>query len=201
MLIYMPTLHVIYVPGLGDAHLAGQQAAVAVWRLWGVRGEVLAMHWAVDEPWADKLSRLVARIDALTEAGQPVALVGSSAGASAVIAAFAARKAQVAGCVVIAGKILRPDAIAEHYRQENPALVDAVRGSEAALKTLSAADRIRIMSRYAQKDTVVAQRDSVVEGADNRAVPVSGHTLVIGFMLTLGAPGFVGFLQRCRTSA
>lgn len=62
------------------------------------------MNWADTETWESKLQRLLARIDSLIAGDQKVGLVGSSAGASGVINAYALRKAGLVGCVLIAGK-------------------------------------------------------------------------------------------------
>jgi len=189
-------LHVIYIPGLGDDRAAGQQLVVRSWRLWGVRAEAFPMRWADGEPWESKLQRLLARIDALTAEGQKVALVGSSAGASAAINAYAVRKNQLVGCVLIAGKINNAHAIGEQYRRQNPAFVESVVQCEGALAGLTEADRRRILSRYATSDPIVPRQDSYISGAYNQTVPTVGHAVTIGVQLVFGAPGFLRFLRR-----
>src|SRR4051794_28655235 len=99
------SLHLIFIPGLGDDNVRWQQKAVNTWRLWGVDAEIFQMHWADKVPWESKFERLLKRIDGLAAQNKRVALVGASAGASAVINAFAARKDRLAGCVLIAGKV------------------------------------------------------------------------------------------------
>src|SRR6266542_6900779 len=98
--------HVIYVPGLGDHMPHGQQLVPGYWRLFGVQGHYEPMHWNDKMPFAPKLERLIARIDELAPDG-PVSLVGSSAGASAVLVAYGARLDKVAGVECICGKINR----------------------------------------------------------------------------------------------
>src|SRR5947209_4364524 len=95
-------LYIIYIPGLGDKKSVGQQKAISTWRIWGVKAELCKMNWSDDEPWNSKFKRLLARIDDLTAQHKQVALAGASAGASAVINAYAARKDTVVGCVLIA---------------------------------------------------------------------------------------------------
>ncbi|HSX07144.1 MAG TPA: hypothetical protein VLG92_05490 [Candidatus Saccharimonadia bacterium] len=189
-------LTVIYVPGLGDKRVASQQFAVSMWRLWGVSAMVLPMRWADSEPWDVKQQRLLSKIDEHTLAGKQVALVGSSAGAAAVINAYTLRKSQLVGCVLIAGKVNNPNTIGEQYRQANPAFPTCAQACEKSLTHLSSADRKRILSRYALLDLVVPRKDSMIAGAQNRRLHTIGHGFTIGFQLVCGAPGFLHFLKR-----
>ncbi len=199
MLIWMSRkLHCIYIPGLGDNRVRGQQAAVNTWRLWGVSAEVVRMCWADGEPWEAKQVRLLRRIDELLAEGSPVALVGASAGASAVINAYAARKDKLVGCVLIAGKVNRPAAIGSYYYRHAPAFIDSVRQCQTSLRQFDSGHRRRILSRYARTDPVVAQADSVIEGAYNQCVAVSGHAYMIGSQIVFGARTFTRFLKDMR---
>jgi dienelactone hydrolase len=192
----MQKLHVIYIPGLGDRKVTGQQRAIGIWRFWGVKPELFQMNWGDKEPWEPKFKRLLARIDALSSQGKSVGLVGVSAGASAVIHAYAARKDSLVGAVCIAGKINRPEAIGQRYRTNNPAFVTSANTCQQALLTLTPADRSRILSRFAVFDGVVAMQDSRVPHAHNRLSPTIGHVLTIALQITLGAPSFLHFLKH-----
>ncbi len=189
-------LHVIYVPGLGDKKVDGQRRAVNAWRLWGVEPELFQMNWGDKKPWLPKFQRLLARIDELSEQNKPVALVGVSAGASAVINAYAARKGKIAGVVCIAGKINRPQAIDQRYYVNNISFVTSAHDCEQALQTLTADDRARILSRFAALDLRVTREDSRVPGAHNRLSPTIGHVLTIAVQLIFGAPSFLRFLKH-----
>jgi len=189
-------MNVIYIPGLGDRKVDGQRRAVSSWRLWGVEPELFQMNWGDKKPWLPKFQRLLARIDELSAKGKPVALVGVSAGASAVINAYAARKDKLAGVVCIAGKINRPDTIDQRYYINNISFVTSAYDCEQALKTLSSSDRARILSRFAIYDERLTRQDSLVPGAHNRLSLSIGHLPTIAFQLTLGAPSFLRFLKR-----
>jgi predicted alpha/beta hydrolase family esterase len=188
-------LHVLYVPGLGDNRISKQLKAIRTWRWWGVTPELLQMNWADKQPWEEKFERLLMRIDKLHAQNKEIALVGASAGASAVINAYAVRKDKIAGCVLIAGKVNRPSAIGNQYRKKNPAFVAAAYSCEQALTTLNNKDRQRILSRYALVDETVYKPDSKIPGANNRLVPTVGHVITIATQLTLGAPSFIRFLK------
>lgn len=189
-------LYLIYITGLGDSDPKGQRKAVSLWHWWGVKAEMFQVKWADKEPWEPKLERLLARIDELAK-DNAVGLVAASAGASAAINAYAARKRKLIGMVLIAGKVNRPDAIGQNYRQKNPAFITSAQDSVKALASLTDTDRSRILSRYALADELVTKADSRIPGARNRLVPSIGHFLTIATQITVGAPSFIYFLKRC----
>ena len=194
------TLHLIYIPGLGDSDPNGHRKAVGWWAKYGVEAELFRMNWADKESWAQKFARLLARIDELTKEGKAVGLVGASAGAGAVVNAFAARKDKIIGCVLIAGKVNRPKAIGQGYRQKNPSFVESAYAVPAALESLTPADRRRILSRYALADETVYKPDSRIQGARNRIVPSIGHAVTIGTQITLGAPSFIHWFKKLQAT-
>ena len=191
-------ISVIYVPGLGDTKLGGRRPAVSIWHLWGVDAEILQMRWSDDESWESKLGRLVTRIDELTKEGKMIGLVGASAGASAVINAYALRKSKILGCVLIAGKVNNPGNIGENYRSTNPAFMKSAEACEKSLKALNDFDKKRILSRYSAHDHIVHRDDSCISGAHNQKVMSFGHSFTIANQLLLGAPSFLSFLKNLR---
>lgn len=154
------------------------------------------MSWSDKEPWQPKFNRLLARIDSLKASGHKVGLVGASAGGSAVINAFAARKDAVVGVVCIAGKINYPETIGQNYRRENPAFATSAEQCKISMISLDQVDRKLIMSRYAAFDETVRRRDSYIKGAHNRTVLMVGHVLTIATQILFAAPSFIHFLKR-----
>lgn len=190
-------LHVIYLPGVGDSDPVFQRRAVKTWKWWGVEAELLQVDWASEEPWSSKFKKITDRIDELTSAGKSVALVGASAGGSALISAYAARKNDIVGAVIICGKLKNATDIGSKYRNANPALVDAVTASDKASSSLNPTDRAKILTRRAFFDEVVTTHDdSIIEGARNRISPTLGHAITIAIQLVLGAPSIVRFLKK-----
>ena len=192
----MKQLSVIYIPGIGDTNPATQRKAVKTWAWWGVEAELFQMNWQDDTKWAVKFQRLLDRIDEISSKGQPVALVGASAGASACINAYAARKKEIVGIVSISGKINNPQDIGPRYRTNNPSFVESAYACEQSLNKLNESDRSHILSRYAIFDAIVLRRDSKVLGAHNRTVPSLGHLITIALQITIGAPSFIRFLKK-----
>jgi pimeloyl-ACP methyl ester carboxylesterase len=188
---------VIYVPGLGDGTVKAQQRLVATWRIWGVNPYVVPMIWDEGEDFAPKLQKILDEIDELHAKGHKVSLVGASAGAGAVINAFAARKDKVSGVVCIAAKINNPESIGSSYRRRAPAFVESAYKVQSSLDRLDFEnDRSRIQSRIAIFDPVIPTRDSEVVGAHNKTVPTVGHSVTIATQLLFGAPFFLRFLKR-----
>lgn len=188
-------LHLIYITGLGDHKVGGQQKAVQLWNRYGVSAELFQVRWADREPWEPKFERLLNLIDQHIAEGKHVALVGASAGASAVINAYAARKDKIVGTVLLAGKVNRAHAIGGSYRSQNPAFITSAENSQHALKTLGKDQRRRTQSRYGIIDEIVPFTDSVIKGARNRVVPTVGHIPTIALQLIFPW-GFIRFLKR-----
>lgn len=192
----MSRLAVIYIPGLGDHNPRGQRFVVQSWRLWGVEAELFHVNWGDGKAWQPKFERLLKQIDDLAAAGKQVALVGASAGAGAVINAYAARPKAIQGCVLIAGKVNDPAGIGPRYRNGNPAFIDSANQVPASLEKLGAEERRRILSIFSILDPVVPRQDSRIPGVRNRYTVVIGHSSTIAVQITLGAAGFIWFLKR-----
>jgi pimeloyl-ACP methyl ester carboxylesterase len=155
------------------------------------------MVWNDDEEFELKLTRLTDTIDRLYEKGHKISLVGASAGAGAVINAFAARKDKVSGVVLIAGWVNFPESIGAGYRRTNPAFVESSYRVQKSLDTLDFdVDRTRIQSRYAVFDESVSRRHSETIGAHNKTVPSLGHAITIATQLLFGAPFWIRFLEK-----
>ncbi len=192
----MNKLHVIYIPGLGDHDLTRQTNILGFWNWWNVDTEIFQMNWADNRSWELKFSELLNRIDTVHKLGIKVALVGVSAGGSAVINAYAARPDAIVGIVSISGKINRPDKIGPKYYQKNPSFVESAKNSPFSLDKLSEEQRSHILSRYGIYDPIVNKADSKVPSAKNRTSPTIGHVFTIAFQITLGAPSLLRFLKK-----
>ena len=189
--------HIIYVPGLGDPRYGLQGWALNLWRVVGVRPHYFPMHWRSQEPFEPKFERLLTLTDSLLSQGHFVSFVGTSAGASAVINAYAARP-EVAGVVCICGKLRNPQTISERTYQKNSAFRGSMNMLPASLDRLSAFRRRKILSIHPYKDNVVPPADTIISGANEKSIPSSGHAFSIAFCLLFVWPVFVSFLKRQR---
>lgn len=189
------THHVLYVPGLGDHKSQGQQTVVRWWRVFGVQGHLVPMHWLGQERFVPKLRRLLAEIDRLAVDGNEVSLVGTSAGASAVLVAFAQRQEKIAGVVCICGKINHPETIHPERFAQNPGFRDSLAELQTMLPKLGPEARRRIMSVHPLVDGSVPPADTIIPGAREKLIPTFGHAFSIAMTLVFGAYGLIRFLK------
>jgi hypothetical protein len=138
--------HVIFVPGLGDYKPQGQHLVPGYWRLFGVKGHYHPMIWNDKLSFASKLEKLLTKIDRLASDGSFVSLVGTSAGASAVLVAYAARLDNVTGVACICGKVNHPETVESYRYIENPAFKESMAELQRVLPKLNLAARQRIVS-------------------------------------------------------
>lgn len=193
----MAKIQIIYIRGLGDNLAIGQQIAVALWRAYAVEPHFFAHKWSGPEMYEAKQERLLKLIDTLHEkSGQPVGLIGSSAGASLALNAYAERKDKVKGVVSICGKILRPETLDPERMKKNLAFYDSMKRVENSLKQLSREDRTKIRSVYSSGDRMVRPQDSIIDGAHNVLTGSTGHARTILLQITLGAKANLDFLKQ-----
>ncbi len=190
------THHVIYVPGLGDHRTKAQLLAPKYWQVFGVTGHCYVMHWRDKEAFAPKLERLLKMIDQLAANGDKVSLVGTSAGASAVLVAFAARLDKVSGVVCICGKINHPETIHPGRFVQNPAFKESLAKLQEVLPKLDGTARSRIMSIHPLADESVPPADTIIQGAHEKLVPTVGHAISIGVTLIFAAFSMMRFLKH-----
>lgn len=188
--------HVIYVPGLGDRRPRGQTIALSFWKLLGLKVHYFPLGWADKEAFGPKLLRLLGKVDELLKQhGDLVSLVGVSAGASAVLNAYAQRR-DLNAVVCIGGKIQNPQSIGERTYQINPAFQQSVYAVRGSLERLGPAQISRIMSIHPLLDGTVPVADTRIPGAVEKTVPVFGHILGIFYSITFGAPAITRFLKN-----
>lgn len=186
----------IYIPGLGDHRARGQAKAVAVWRLYGVHGELERIMWHDGQPFEPKFEKLLQQIDGHLHKGHNVSLVAASAGASAALNVFAARKNRIAGVVLLCGKVHHPENMHWSVFKKNKAFEDAMALLPVSLNRLSLQERGRIMSVHPLADESVPVADTRINGAVERTIPVVSHFVGIAYGLTLYAPFAMKFLKN-----
>lgn len=187
--------HVIFVPGLGDRMKFGQNIAIKYWRVFGLRPHYLPLGWDNKEGFEVKLQRLLDKVDELKAGGNQVSLVGVSAGASAVLNAYAESK-DVQSVVLICGKINNPQTINRKVYEINPDFEESVYRAQNSLKKLSSAKRQNIMSIHPYKDQVVPIKDTIIDGAKEEVFPGWGHISGIFFGVMLGGPVISRFIKK-----
>lgn len=187
---------VIYVPGLGDHRSRSQQRVLRAWQAYGIKTAVVCMQWRTDEPFAAKLKRLLTAIDDFRARGYRVSLIGVSAGASAVINAYAARPSEVQRVVCICGKLRNPETIHPVTFRRNPAFLESLERLPKSIEVLTAAQRERILSIRPLADESVPPQDTFVPGAKVKTIPTVGHVVSIATAITAYSFSIVRFVRK-----
>lgn len=188
---------ILYVPGLGDKKrwlIWLQRVVLQTWRRHGVRCEIIPMRWAEDVPLRPRFEKLLSRIDQLHAADNTVSLVGTSAGASAVVSAFQAKQKQVNGVVTICGK-LKGD-IPEAIKELNPCFAESLELLAVSERKLSQQNKRKIMTLRSPLDAIVPPDQAVLDGARNRVVKAFGHNPACAYVLLFQSRQIVQFLKN-----
>jgi hypothetical protein len=176
----------IYIPGLGRNSLIERQRSII--KLWNSkkRGSLfIDPKWHEDELYLQKLERIVNTIKEFMQhnAGS-YCVVGASAGASLAIKIF--DEMELDSVVLIAGKLKNAQKIGENYKKTAPSLYDSVLQSEKVINKLKKEQIRSILVVLTRADATVAKKDMIIKGANTATVPIPGHTLGIGYAITLG---------------
>jgi pimeloyl-ACP methyl ester carboxylesterase len=192
--------YIVYLPGLGDDTFGpAQTKLLKLWKVYKLNAHYHYIGWADGEAFAPKLERILAAIDKHAK-GQTVSLVGTSAGASAALNAYAARKDVIHSVVCICGKLRNPQTIVPARFKQNPAFQDSLTLLPSSLATLTSADRKKILSIRPLKDNMVPPADTFIEGARTALVPTAGHGLSILYALTIGSRRVASFIKSASSS-
>ncbi len=186
----------IYVPGLGDDKTRGQDSAIEDWNKRGIDLEYHAIGWAdKDTPFSEKLDLLCKRIDELYEESGRIVLVGSSAGASAVLNAYVRKRDKVRAVVTICGKIQQKHPLKPNDFTDNPPFRESLKILPATLRQLDSHDLDHIMTAYPWFDGRVPIEDAQISGAHHQRINMVGHFLSIATAITIGKRPLAKFIQ------
>lgn len=178
--------YVIYVPGIGDHRTYGQNIAIQLWRLFGLRPIYMPLGWNKDEGFNKKQARLMDRIASLKSKGHSVSVVGVSAGASAVLNVFALSD-DISGVVCISGKINNPGTVWKRVLAANPDFKESLNRVSNSLALLTPEKREKIMSIHPWRDMSVPIKDTIVDGAKEKTLPGWSHGSGIFFGVVAGS--------------
>jgi pimeloyl-ACP methyl ester carboxylesterase len=185
---------VIYVPGLGDSRDFGQDNAIKKWKKFGLDAHYFPLGWSDQEKFEPKLKKLLAKIDEFTAQGHLVSLIGVSAGASAVLNAYA-RRPEVTGVVLVGAKVQNPQSIGQETFDENPAFKDSMFMVADSLESMGPEKISRILSIHPLYDGRVPVADTRIPGAVEKTVPVIGHMLGIFYVIAFRGRLIANFLS------
>ncbi len=176
---------VLFIPGLGDGKIRGENLAIKLLAPWRLDGEYFPIYWHKKEDFKTRIAELSKRIAELNSEGRRVVLVGYSAGASAAINALSANKEKVQRVILICGKIQNLDKINDQYFKLNPRFELSIELLKKSLPDLDTKQRAKILSIRPIFDEVVPVKDTIIEGAKNKRVLMVGHVPTIAYCLSL----------------
>lgn len=186
---------VIYVPGILDDKFRIQGTLVRLWRFHGVRGHCHEIPWAGTEGWRPKFQRLLDKIDKYHSQGHQVSLIGASAGASAVLNAYAERTDKISSLIYICAKINAPETVSQKTYDENPAFKTSLELLQANLLKLKPQDKAKMLSLYSPADGTVPYAATVIPGVKERQLPRLKHGRAILYSLSFGASVLTRFIK------
>lgn len=185
---------VLYIPGLGDNKSYGQDLLPFLWKIYGLKAEYWPVKWS-ENNFQQKLDKLESRIRTLSVAGR-VSLVGSSAGASAILNLFARIPLDIHKIVTICGKIQNPQNIQPSTLEKNPNFGSSMALLPDSLDRINNNMRKNILCIRPISDEVVAPEDAVIDGAESYTLNTRGHVLSIAYALTLGSRTIANFIRN-----
>jgi hypothetical protein len=187
---------ILYIPGLGDHNLSAQQKALRLWKIYRLQTEICPLNWLVDEPWSNKLQRLLDRIDYYSEQGTTISLVGISAGSTATLQALVLRRDKIHSVALVCPKFQSPETIHPQRYKMNPAFKDAINRTVEILPKLTSDDKSKLRTYRPIYDNLLPPKESYIQGVTRKVMPAATHVGGIAYALTLGSWQIVGFLKR-----
>jgi hypothetical protein len=173
---------VIIVNGLGRVPRAINILAKK-YRKYGLNLSVFEVDWhAKESNFEDRFMELCKLTDSLIKGGEPVCLIGYSAGASVVLSIFE-KFPQVDLVVTVNGKILNTNTIGEEYYNPNPSLRASIKKMDLALPKLSPEQIRKVICLKSLYDEVVLPSDATLPGAKIITKPYVLHAPSIALSL------------------
>lgn len=191
--------YVIVVPGLGDETIKIKWATNH-WRKFGLKPVIHNIWWKKGKKhFKPKLQKLLKLIDRLSKNGDKVSLVGASAGSSAVLNAYVARKKKIYKVVSVCGRLRHGEEKGfrsfESRTNSSLAFRESILMFEKNEKSLTKNERKKIMTIRAIFDELVPDDTAYIKGVTNKKIKSIEHMLSIWMSLSFYKP-LINFLIR-----
>ncbi|OGB61757.1 hypothetical protein A2Y26_00095 [candidate division CPR2 bacterium GWD2_39_7] len=176
--------HIIFIPGLKDNDnktLAYRFFAFYCKRK-GITLHFFKMGWQDNESFDKKLQKLIKLIDDLATGDNKVGLIGSSAGGSVALNAFAKRSDNISKVINICGRLragqnVRPSL--EQVARKSLAFKESVLTFEKIEPSLTKVQRQKVITIRGIYDEIVPVSTIPLEGAVNKKILCIEHSLSI----------------------
>lgn len=141
----------------------------------------------VDMKWGDNhesFERKLARVIAIFQAANtPVSIVAESASGSFVLTVLDRYPDLIKQGVIICGKNVGADTVADIVYAANPALRTSLRLADELVSSLTATARQKLQVIYSPLDGLIYEKDTVIKGVPMRRIYVPTHWLSIGWCM------------------
>lgn len=187
---------IVIVPGLGDGGKLFRFMVKSWWRMFP--NEIHVFGWRdKGAKLIDKQNSLLQRIDDLAKDGRKVYLVGTSAGGSAVLNAFMARRSVVSGVVNVCGRLREGVGVRPTLKRAactSEIFAQSVKSCESDLNSLTNSDLKKILTISPIYDEIVPTSTVGIEGATNIIVPTFFHGVGIRCSIIFLRSKIINFL-------
>ncbi len=197
------TLRIVVVPGLDDGKYNILGLVSRIWNSDQVQIYPLPVGWRNGASYKRKLATLLELVDELLATGDPVAIVGISAGASLALNAYTLRP-RLLGMANLCGTLrfgLAPPASLTRRAWAVPAYHDSVLACEVTQEKLTVEQRRRVLIMKPLRDGIVPLATMTLRGAKEHRVVGVNHSQSIVTALLLYRRTMVGFFQDLLQTA
>lgn len=187
----------IFVPGLGDNYTFFKWATRNWEKEYGLTLIFYPVGWKENKTFDEPLINLLEIVDQLAKKGR-VSLIGSSAGGSAVLNAFAKRKTKIHRVINLCGRLRKGEGVfpsLDFAAFGYPAFKESVLLSEQNQKRLTVKDKKKILAIRAFYDEIVPSSTSILTGATNIQIPTVQHLTSMIFAILFFKKPIITFLK------
>lgn len=189
---------VIIVPGLGDRKETFGFAVRDWERKYDIKPIIKLMNWRDrSEGYEVKLNSLLKLIDDLSNQNQHICLLGASAGGSAVMNAYCARRTMVHKVINVCGRMrkgVRVFPSLELAAQTSPAFYQSVTQCEKNVEMLSVMDKNKMLVIKSFFDEIVPSATVTIPQVRVITVPMITHGLSIAIAMTMFSKNIADFI-------
>lgn len=168
------------------------------WKRFGLSPVVHDMRWRdQQQKFRSALNSLITQIDSLHAGGGIISLVGTSAGGSAVLNAFARRSEKIHRAVNICGRLRAGEHVyptLDAASRSSASFRESVELFERTEPRLSKKEREKILTIRALYDETVPVSTIPVDGATNIQITLVEHNLTIAAAMTVYSKRIANFL-------
>lgn len=158
------------------------------------------MPWqGIEQDLELKLERILAVIDTHNADGYMVSLLGTSAGGSAAINAYAMRKNKIHTAINVCGRLRKGKGASPtlaQASQDSKSFYDSVMRCQHNLDKLTRDDSAKILTLRPLFDEVVPRTTVSVREGTNILLPAIGHVLSISIAMTVFSKIIVDFVLK-----